>query len=49
MDLTLKAQRFANDAHHACNQRRKFTGEPYIVHPASRRQKWSPLPGCMIR
>ena len=35
MDLTLKAQRFANDAHHACNQRRKFTGEPYIVHPAA--------------
>ncbi|CAI1585846.1 GTP pyrophosphokinase [Serratia ficaria] len=35
MNLELKAQRFATEAHQACNQRRKFTGEPYIIHPAA--------------
>ncbi|QJT82279.1 hypothetical protein C0557_20435 [Kosakonia sp. MUSA4] len=35
MELTRKAQRFATQAHERAGQTRKFTGEPYIVHPAS--------------
>jgi (p)ppGpp synthase/HD superfamily hydrolase len=35
MDLTEKARRFATQAHQSCNQTRKFTGEPYIIHPAA--------------
>ncbi|BDH44155.1 hypothetical protein TUM12370_01990 [Salmonella enterica subsp. enterica serovar Choleraesuis] len=33
--LEQRARRFASKAHAACNQRRKYTDEPYIVHPAS--------------
>ena len=29
-----KARQFAQQAHAAFDQRRKYTGEPYIVHPA---------------
>lgn len=32
-DLELRARRFAADAHGSTGQRRKYTGEPYIVHP----------------
>ncbi|GAK25537.1 HD domain-containing protein [Serratia liquefaciens] len=35
MDLMQKARRFATEAHQSCNQTRKFTGEPYIIHPAA--------------
>lgn len=35
MELTRKAQLFATQAHERAGQTRKFTGEPYIVHPAS--------------
>lgn len=35
MELTYKAQRFAAQAHARAGQTRKFTGEPYIVHPAA--------------
>lgn len=31
--LVRKAQKFATAAHASVNQRRKYTGEPYIVHP----------------
>lgn len=34
MDIVEKARIFATAAHSAVNQRRKYTGEPYIVHPA---------------
>ena len=34
-DLEARAQQFAAQAHGAINQRRKFTGELYIVHPAA--------------
>ena len=34
MDIVYKAQVFATAAHHAVGQRRKYTNEPYIVHPA---------------
>lgn len=34
MDLVHKAQVFAIAAHSAVGQRRKYTNEPYIVHPA---------------
>ena len=34
-DLILKAKAFATKAHGDINQKRKYTGEPYIVHPAS--------------
>lgn len=30
-----RARRFARRAHTAIDQRRKYTGEPYIVHPAA--------------
>jgi (p)ppGpp synthase/HD superfamily hydrolase len=32
-DLEQRALSFATDAHASINQRRKYTGEPYIVHP----------------
>lgn len=31
--VVIEAFRFARDAHEAIGQRRKYTGEPYIVHP----------------
>lgn len=34
MDIVEKARIFATAAHAAVNQRRKYTNEPYIVHPA---------------
>ena len=34
MDLVEKARVFATAAHAAVAQKRKYTGEPYIVHPA---------------
>ena len=33
MNIVEKAQVFATAAHAAVNQTRKYTGEPYIVHP----------------
>ncbi|WP_033111572.1 HD domain-containing protein [Dickeya dadantii] len=35
MTLTERARIFATAAHAACEQKRKYTGEPYIVHPAA--------------
>lgn len=35
MDIRQKAQEFADKAHTSADQLRKFTGEPYIVHPAA--------------
>lgn len=32
-DLEARAKAFATDAHGSIDQRRKYTGEPYIVHP----------------
>lgn len=34
-DLERRAYEFARAAHAAAGQRRKYTGEPYIVHPAA--------------
>lgn len=34
-ELIQKAREFATRAHGAINQRRKYTNDPYIVHPAS--------------
>lgn len=34
MDIVYQAQIFASAAHAAVKQVRKYTGEPYIVHPA---------------
>ncbi len=34
MDIIEKARVFATSAHHAVSQVRKYTGEPYISHPA---------------
>lgn len=34
-DLEIRAKEFATLAHGRINQRRKFTGEPYINHPAA--------------
>ena len=34
MDLIEKATIFATKAHESIDQRRKYTGKPYIVHPA---------------
>ncbi|WP_317929048.1 HD domain-containing protein [Halioxenophilus sp. WMMB6] len=33
--LIVKAMEFAQNAHNAIDQRRKYTNEPYIVHPAA--------------
>ncbi|HYA07749.1 MAG TPA: HD domain-containing protein [Xanthobacteraceae bacterium] len=35
MNIVDKARTFALAAHAAINQRRKYTGEPYITHPAA--------------
>ncbi|GAB7217142.1 HD domain-containing protein [Dickeya oryzae] len=35
MTLIERAREFATEAHAACEQKRKYTGEPYIVHPAA--------------
>ena len=34
-DLMRRAKRFARHHHQAVNQRRKYTDDPYIVHPAA--------------
>lgn len=34
MDIVEKAKEFAKKAHESIDQRRKYTNEPYIVHPA---------------
>lgn len=34
-EIVRKARDFAKQAHAAIDQRRKYTGEPYIVHPAA--------------
>lgn len=34
-DLIARAAKFAKDAHGSIDQRRKYTNEPYIVHPES--------------
>lgn len=34
-DLTTKALRYASDAHGLVGQRRRYTNEPYIVHPVA--------------
>ena len=33
MSLVIRARTFASAAHAAIDQRRKYTGEPYIMHP----------------
>lgn len=33
MSLALRAKQFATEAHNSIAQKRKYTGEPYIVHP----------------
>lgn len=33
--LEQRARRYASHAHAACDQRRKYTDQPYIVHPAA--------------
>jgi (p)ppGpp synthase/HD superfamily hydrolase len=35
LSLEERARRYATKAHAACDQRRKYTFEPYIVHPAA--------------
>ncbi len=35
MDMELRAKKFAMRAHGAIDQRRKYTNEPYIAHPAA--------------
>ncbi|RPH22152.1 bifunctional (p)ppGpp synthetase/guanosine-3',5'-bis(diphosphate) 3'-pyrophosphohydrolase [Buttiauxella warmboldiae] len=35
LSLEERARRYATKAHAACDQRRKYTLEPYIVHPAA--------------
>lgn len=34
-ELVMRAAEFARQAHSAIDQRRKYSGEPYIVHPAA--------------
>jgi (p)ppGpp synthase/HD superfamily hydrolase len=34
LDMVVKSKYFATAAHEAIKQKRKYTGEPYIVHPA---------------
>ncbi|MCH2175428.1 MAG: HD domain-containing protein [Lentisphaeria bacterium] len=35
MSLVSKAKEFASNAHAAVNQKRKYTHDPYIIHPAA--------------
>ena len=35
MTLIERAAQFAKDAHESINQRRKYSDQPYIVHPAA--------------
>ena len=45
MDLVHKAQVYAMAAHAAVGQRRKYTNEPYIVHPAEVAAMVATVPG----
>ena len=45
MDIVRKAQVYAMAAHAAVGQRRKYTGEPYIVHPAEVAKIIAGVPG----
>lgn len=45
-DVVRKAQVYAMAAHAAVGQRRKYTGEPYIVHPAEVASIVAQVPGA---
>lgn len=45
VDVVLKAQVYAQAAHAAVGQKRKYTGEPYIVHPAEVARIVASVPG----
>ena len=45
IDIVQKAQIFAIAAHAAVQQKRKYTGEPYIVHPAEVASIVASVPG----
>jgi (p)ppGpp synthase/HD superfamily hydrolase len=45
MDIVRKAQVYAMAAHAAVAQKRKYTGEPYIVHPAEVAKIVAGVPG----
>lgn len=45
MDVVHKAQVYAMAAHAAVQQKRKYTGEPYIVHPAEVASIVASVPG----
>jgi (p)ppGpp synthase/HD superfamily hydrolase len=45
MDIVRKAQVYAMAAHAAVGQKRKYTGEPYIVHPAEVAKIVAGVPG----
>jgi guanosine-3',5'-bis(diphosphate) 3'-pyrophosphohydrolase len=45
MDVVRKAQVYAQAAHAAVGQKRKYTGEPYIVHPAEVAKIVAGVPG----
>ena len=45
MDVVRKAQVYAQAAHAAVAQKRKYTGEPYIVHPAEVAKIVAAVPG----
>jgi (p)ppGpp synthase/HD superfamily hydrolase len=46
MDVVRKAQVYAMAAHAAVGQRRKYTGDPYIVHPAEVAKIVAGVPGA---
>jgi len=46
MDIVRKAQVYAMAAHAAVKQRRKYTGDPYIVHPAEVAKIVAGVPGA---
>jgi (p)ppGpp synthase/HD superfamily hydrolase len=46
MDVVRKAQVYAQAAHAAVGQRRKYSGEPYIVHPAEVAKIVAGVPGA---
>ncbi len=46
MDIVRKAQVYAAAAHAAVGQKRKYTGEPYIVHPAEVAKIVAGVPGA---
>ncbi len=46
MDIVRKAQVYAMAAHAAVGQKRKYTGEPYIVHPAEVARIVAGVPGA---